>query len=240
MRIRCIAGLWAAVALCLLPALLRAAEPVNQLSPKEKAAGWQLLFDGTTNGWHSYKKHTFPAKGWEIQDGWLHGLAQKGGDLLSDGQFEQFDLQWDWKIASAGNSGVKYFVPETRASAIGHEYQMIDDEREPDAVRGNGTHVTASFYDVLKPTVKPPVKPCGEVNHSRILARGNHVEHWLNGTKVLEFDLDSEAVKQAVAASKFKNVPDFTAPSKTPILLQDHNSQVWFQNIKIRDLSAKR
>lgn len=216
------------------------AESANHLTEKEQADGWQLLFDGTTTqGWHSFKKHTFPAKGWEVKDGWLHCFGQKGGDVLSDKEFSQFDLEWDWKLAPAGNSGVKYFVLESRPQVVGHEYQMVDDNREPDAVKHGGSHLTASFYDVLKPTVKTPTKPCGEINHSRILVQGNHVEHWLNGVKVLEYECGSEAVKQAVAKSKFKNVPGFGDCVKSHLLLQDHNCQVWFQNIKIRDLSAK-
>jgi hypothetical protein len=233
-------GLCSAVALLFFVGTLQAAEPANQLSQKKKTAGWKLLFDGTsTNGWHSYKKHTFPAKGWEIKDGWLHCLGQKGGDLLSEAEFEQFDLEWDWKLAPVGNSGVKYFVLETRPSVIGHEYQMIDDEHEPDAARADGKHLTATFYDVLKTAVKTPLKPCGEINHSRILVKGNHVEHWLNGVKVLEYECGSDEVKKAVAESKFKNVPGFGERVKAHILLQDHNCQVWFQNIKIRDLGGK-
>ncbi len=224
----------------LLPGSLLAADNSNQLTAAEKAAGWKLMFDGkTTEGWHSYKKQTFPSKGWEVADGWLHCLGQKGGDILSDATYDQFDLQWDWKLAPRGNSGVKYFVLETRPSAIGHEYQLLDDDRHPDAKLGNGKRVTASFYDVLKPTVKPPTKPMGEINHSRILVKGNHVEHWLNGVKVLEYEAGSDAIKAAVAESKFKNTPGFGERVKGHILLQDHESQVWFSNVKIRDLSGQ-
>ncbi|MGO8678554.1 MAG: DUF1080 domain-containing protein [Limisphaerales bacterium] len=212
----------------------------NQLSSEEKGAGWRLLFDGqTTGGWRSFKKQTFPAKGWAVEDGWLHCLGKGGGDIISEAEFEEFDLSWEWKIGQAGNSGVKYFIIETRPSAIGHEYQMLDDALEPDARRGDGKHVTASFYDVLKPMVALPLKPAGEINFSRILVQGNHVEHWLNGTKVLEYELGSEAVKAAVAQSKFKNVAGFGTRIKGHILLQDHTGEVSFRNIKIRDLSAK-
>jgi hypothetical protein len=214
------------------------AQSSNQLSPEEKAGGWKLLFDGqTTHGWHSFKKSSFPASGWVVEDGWLHCLGKNGGDLLSDGEFDQFDLEWEWRIEPAGNSGLKYFVLETRNSAIGHEYQMLDDERNPDGKIAQGKHVTASFYDVLKPTVTPPTKPVGEINHSRILVKGNHVEHWLNGVKVLEYECGSDPVKAAVAESKFKNVPGFGNRVKAHLLLQDHHSQVWFRNIKIRPVS---
>jgi len=215
-----------------------AAEP-NQLSPAEKTAGWALLFDGkSTEGWHSYQKKTFPAKGWVVEGGWLHGLGQGGGDIISDGEYDQFELQWEWKLAPAGNSGLKYFVPETRKTALGHEYQMLDDALNPDGKEAAGKHVTASFYDVLKPTVSPPTRPMGEINQSRILVRGNHVEHWLNGTKVLEYECGSPAVQAAVAESKFKNVAGFGNCVKGHILLQDHGSNVWFRDIKIRRLAS--
>src|SRR5262249_20092708 len=163
------------------------------------AGGWKLLFDGrTASGWRSFHKTTFPAKGWAVEDGWLHCLAKGGGDIITDAEFNNFELQWDWKIASGGNSGLKYFVLESRDRVLGHEYQLIDDQREPDAKTPGGKHVTASFYDVLKPTVTPPTKPAGEINHSLLLVKGRYVEHWLNDVKVLSYECGSEAVKAAV------------------------------------------
>lgn len=218
-----------------------AQSPPNQLSPDEKAGGWKLLFDGqTTQGWHSFRKDSFPATGWVVEDGWLHCLGKNGGDLLSNGEYDQFDLRWEWRIEPAGNSGLKYFVLESRKSALGHEYQMLDDERNPDGKIADGKHVTASFYDVFKPTVAPPTKPVGEINHSRIVVRGNHVEHWLNGVKVLDYECGSPAVKAAVAESKFKDVDGFGECVKAHLLLQDHHSQVWFRSIKIRDLAGAK
>lgn len=199
--------------------------------------GWVPLFDGKSNqGWHSFRKKTFPESGWKVEDGWFHCLGKNGGDLISDGEYDNFELRWEWKQAPAGNSGLKYFITEQRTSAIGHEYQMIDDEREPDAKLADGKRVTAAFYDVLKPTKTPPTKPAGEINQSRILVRGNHVEHWLNGAKVLEYECGSDQLKAAVANSKFKNVADFGDKIKGHILLQDHHSQVWFRKIEIRQL----
>lgn len=226
----------------LLASLVFGAETTpNQLSSAEKAAGWKLLFDGKSpQGWHSFKKDSFPTTGWVVDDGWLQCLGKNGGDLISEGEYDQFDLQWDWKIEPAGNSGLKYFVLESRSSALGHEYQMLDDEKNPDGKIAQGKHATASFYDVLKPTVPPPTKPVGQINHSRILVQGNHVEHWLNGVKVLEFECGSEAIKAAVAESKFKNVSGFGTRVKGHLLLQDHHSQVWFRNLKIRDLSVTK
>jgi hypothetical protein len=226
------------LALLLAVASLAGAAESNQLAPAEKGAGWMLLFDGkSTQGWHAFQKKTFPAKGWIVEDGWLHGLGQGGGDILSDGEYDQFELQWEWKLASGGNSGLKYFVLETRKTALGHEYQMLDDALNPDGKVAAGKHVTASFYDVLKPTVSPPTRPMGEINQSRILVRGNHIEHWLNGSKVLEYDCGSPAVQAAVAESKFKNVPGFGNCVKGHILLQDHGSNVWFRDLKLRGLA---
>jgi len=227
------------LALLLATAGLLWGAAVNQLSDVEKAAGWKLLFDGqTATGWRNFKKQTFPANGWTVEEGWLHCLRKEGGDIISQAQFEQFDLRWEWKIGEAANSGVKYFIVETRSSAIGHEYQIIDDARVLDAGQANGIHATASFYDVLKPAAPLPLKPAGEINSSRILVQGNHVEHWLNGTKVLEYELGSDAVKAAVAQSKFKHVAGFGTRIKGHILLQAHGGEVFFRNLKIRDLSA--
>lgn len=210
----------------------------NQLTPTETAAGWRLLFDGkTTEGWHRFHQRAFPEKGWVVEDGWLHGLGQGGGDIVSEDEFEQFELQWEWKLAPGGNSGLKYFVVDTRKNALGHEYQLLDDEKNEDGHLGHGKRVTAAFYDVLKPDVNAPVRPMGEINQSRILVAGNHVEHWLNGVKVLEYECGSDLIKQAVAESKFKNTPGFGNRLKGHILLQDHGSNVWFRDIRIRDLS---
>ena len=218
-----------------------AAEAPNQLSAAEQASGWKLLFNGqTSQGWHSFKRDSFPASGWKVEDGWLHCLGKAGGDILSDPQFEQFELQWEWKLEPGGNSGLKYFVLESRNSAVGHEYQMLDDQVNPDGKVAQGKHVTASFYDVLKPAVPPPTKPLGQINESRVIVKSEHVEHWLNGVKVLEYECGSAAVKAGVAESKFKDVSGFGNPVKGHVLLQDHHSQVWFRNIKIRDLSGNK
>lgn len=213
----------------------------NQLSDQELASGWKLLFDGkTTDGWRSFKKQTFPSHAWVVEGGWLHCLGTPGGDIITRAEFTDFELQWDWKQAPGGNSGVKYFIIETRRDAIGHEYQMIDEEREPDAKKADGKHVTASFYDVLKPTITPNVKTPGEINHSRILVQGNHVEHWLNGVKVLEYECGSDAIKTAVANSKFKATVGFGDKTKGHILLQNHNSEVWFRNVMVRELTVQK
>ena len=242
MRIPYLTGLgWPLLVLTAAASMLSAA-PANQLTTKEKAAGWKLLFDGkTTQGWRTFKKQTFPDKGWVVEDGWLHCLGKGGGnkgggEIISDAEFNDFDLRWEWKQPPGGNSGVKYFIIESRKEALGHEYQMIDDERATGVDKGNRKQLTAAFYAVLAPTIAPPVKPPGEINTSRIIVKGNHVEHWLNGVKVLEYECGSDEVNAAVAASKFKSTAGFGDKVRGHLLLQDHNTEVWFRNLRIREL----
>lgn len=213
-----------------------AGEP-NQLTPEERAAGWKLLFDGkTTQGWRGYKKQTFPTNGWVVEQGWLKCVAKgRGGDIVTMDAFTDYEFAWDWRLAPKANNGVKYLVSEKRSSAPGHEYQMMDDAT---VKPGKGT--TASFYDVLPPKPDTPLKPAGEVNQSRIVVQGNHVEHWLNGVQVLQYELGSEEVKAAVAKSKFRNVRDFGTKITGPILLTEHGTEACFRNLKIRELPLGR
>ncbi|MBI1842194.1 MAG: DUF1080 domain-containing protein [Verrucomicrobia bacterium] len=203
------------------------------------AAGWQSLFDGyTTRGWRTYGKPTFPTQGWTVQDKCLvHSAKGGGGDIISDASFQEFDLRWEWKVAEGANSGLKYFILEERGKAVGHEYQMIDDARHSDALTGP-LHQTASFYDVLPPSAKA-TKPAGAWNSSRIVVRGNDVEHWLNGKRVLHYTLGSPEVMEGVQRSKFKNIEGFGKSASGHILLQDHGDEVWFRNLKIRDLRPR-
>ena len=227
----------------------------NELTAGEKAAGWRLLFDGrSTDGWRGFQQEAFPKQGWVIEDGCLkcekppepapgekpkHSL---GGDIVTKEAFNDFEFSWEWKIAEKANSGVKYFVDEKRAdkkgkvfkSAIGHEYQMLDDAAY---AKLGPKHFTASWYEVMEPR-GAGVKPLGEFNQSRILVRGKHVEHWLNGVKVVAFETDSPESLAGIAASKFKDVPGFADKIPTPILLQDHGGGAWFRNLKIRALPA--
>lgn len=213
------------------------AAAANQLTAAEQAAGWKLLFDGNTlEGWRHFRSHEPIKEGWVAEDGCLKRL-DKGGDIISDAAFTDFDLRWEWRLTPGANSGVKYFVTEERASALGHEYQLIDDSKHADALRGPKWQ-TAAFYDVL-PATNRTIKPVGEWNQARILVHGNHVEHWLNGAKVLEYELGSETVKAGVAASKFKNVAGFGTKIKGHILLQDHGDEIWFRDLKIRELPPK-
>lgn len=217
-----------------------AADAVNTLSPDEQAKGWRLLFDGQSlKGWHLYAKKSPPETGWKVEDGVLKKLAKvRGGDIVTDQTFGDFDLRWEWRLEQGGNNGLKYLVTEQRTSAPGHEYQMLDDTGHPDGKIGPKRQ-TASFYDVLPPAADKLLKPVGEWNASRVLVQGNHVEHWLNGRKVLEYELGSDAIKTAVAASKFKNSAGFGTKINGHIMLTDHQDACWFRNVKIRELSAK-
>jgi hypothetical protein len=212
--------------------VLAAETAPNTLTPEEKAAGWKLLFDGkTTTGWRGFKKAAFPTTGWVVADGWLTKVAgQTGGDVITLEKFNDFEFSWEWRIPAKANNGIKYMIIEERG-AIGHEYQMLDDSTPFPAKQK-----TATFYDVLPTTVKVTTKLAPETNVSRVLVKGNHVEHWFNGEKVLEYELGSPAVLEAVAKSKFKTVKDFGCKVKGHILLTDHHDEASFRNLKIREL----
>jgi len=218
----------------------RAAEP-TPLSAEDKAAGWELLFDGkSTQGWRSHRKTTFPDKGWKVEDGMLKKVAgERGGDIVTERQFGDFELIWDWRIARNGNNGVKYLVTEERSNGPGHEYQLIDDEGHPDGKRGLKWQ-TGSFYDVLPPKKDRKMQAPGGWNTSRLLVQGNHVEHWLNGEKVLEYELGSEAVMAAIAQSKFKTAKGFGLKISGRIMLTDHGDECWFRNIRLREIKQEK
>jgi len=201
--------------------------------------GFKPLFDGKSlDGWRGYKKTDASETRWKVENG-LVTIPENDGkdtrgqrDIITTGTYDQFDLRWEWKIAQGGNSGVKYFVLEDEPSAIGHEYQLIDDERHPDAKIGPHRQ-TAALYDVF-PAHDRPSKPAGEWNTSEVIVRGKHVEHLLNGKKVLDYDLDSPALNEAIAKSKFKDIARFGKPQSGHILVQDHGDQVWFRKIEIQ------
>lgn len=209
---------------------------LNQLTRAEKAAGWRMLFDGkTTAGWRNFKKQTFPEKGWVVEEGTLkHVENAGGGDIITVDQFQNFDLRWEWKIPARANNGIKYFITEERSGPIGHEYQMIDDSTVKDP-----RTMTASFYDVLAPTVQNASHPPGQWNQSRVLVSGRQVEHWLNGKKVLAYELESEPVMKAIAHSKFKPVKGFGTNIRGHILLTDHKDEASYRNIKILPLPPR-
>jgi Domain of Unknown Function (DUF1080) len=214
----------------------------NTLTPEEKKAGWILLFDGhSLDAWRGYKKTDAVDSRWKAVDGALALPAHDGKDthgqrdIITKDTFEQFELSIEWKVAPGSNSGIKYFVLEDRDSAIGHEYQVIDDQRHADAKIGPHRQ-TAAFYDVL-PATDRPTKPAGEWNTTRIVVRGQTVEHWLNDKKVLQYELNSPALNAAIEKSKFKGMERFGKRQNAHILLQDHGDQVWFRSIKIRRIA---
>lgn len=209
----------------------------NTLSSLERAAGWRLLFDGKSlEGWRTYGAEA-AGEGWAVTDGCLHRVA-RGGDLISEGEFEDFELRFEWKLARGSNSGVKLRVNETpeRPAAIGLEYQLLDDGSFPDLPR---KQTSASIYDVLAPEAEAKaLAHLGAFNESRILLRGGEVEHWLNGARVLEADMDSDAWKAAIATSKFAKVEGF-GRGPGHIVLQDHGDEVFFRSIAIRPLAPR-
>lgn len=217
-------------------AALPAAE--NQLTKAEKAAGWESLFDGKTlNGWRVYRqKKGAPETGWAVVDGTLRSVPKvKGTNLITERKFTDHEFSWDWKIEPKGNNGIKYFVTEERPSAPGHEYQLIDDTGHPDGRLG-AKRQTGSFYDVLPPSADKPLKKPGEWNTSKIVVRGQRVEHWLNGKNVLTYELGSPEVKAGLAASKFNKFPDFGTKLTGHLMITYHSDECWFRNLKVREL----
>jgi len=227
----------------------------NQLSAAESAAGWQLLFDGKTlDGWHGLGFTQTPAGLWIIEDGAIQHAAKgkspvqpdgqplEGFDLISDKSYRDFELSWEWKISEAGNSGLKYNVDEKLSTSMspphaakGWEYQMNDDEKNED--NKLATHRSGALYDMLPANEKKRVNPAGQWNRSRIVFKGNHGEHWLNGEKIVEFDYGSAQFDSAFAKSKYAKYPAwFPTRRAGGIVLQDHNDVVWFRDIKIREL----
>ena len=226
----------------------------NTLTVEERAYGWQLLFDGRTfNGWRGLGREEVPAEHWVIDRDAIKkldsgdvpvqadGQPLEGGDLMTVEAFDNFELVFEWRISSGGNSGVKYNVSEelsTRGrpshAALGFEYQILDDAVHLDGA--DPDHRTAALYDLIPPGDNKQLRPVGQYNQSRIVFDGNHAEHWLNGAKVVAFDLGTPGMDEALAASKYKDIAGFGDRRRGHIVLQDHGDAVWFRNIKIRVL----
>jgi hypothetical protein len=223
----------------------------NTLSDYEVSSGWKLLFDGDDNkGWRGVFLDSFPTKGWQVRDGKISVVpsdgheSTNGGDIVSLDQFKAFDLSFDFRLTAGANSGVKYFVTgkeKNEGSAIGLEYQVLDDKLHPDAKLGkDGDRTLASLYDLIPANKQERfVHPVGQWNTGRIVVYpNNHVEHYLNGIKVLEYERGSEAFRALVAVSKYKIWPNFGEAPEGHILLQEHGGEVSFRSIKIRVLEA--
>ena len=221
----------------------------NSLSGYEVQDGWKLLFDGkSSDGWTGAYKKTFPEKGWEIKNGIMKVLSSagresaNGGDIVTKEEFSAFDLSFEFMLTPGANSGLKYFVTLSEnnpGSAIGLEYQVLDDTLHPDAKMGrDGNRTLASLYDLIKANKQSRfIKQPGKWNTGRIIVYpNNHVEHYLNGVKVLEYERGSQAYRDLVAISKYKVWPNFGEAKQGRILLQDHGNEVSFRSIKIKKL----
>ncbi len=223
---------------------------VNKLTPVEKKAGWRLLFDGkTTKGWRGYNSKEFP-RGWQIIDGAFvrvtGGVGGKGAgggdDIITVDQYDDFELSLEWRTVPGGNSGVLYRVTEGAVTSwhVAPEMQVLDNTKHPTRSTKQMAGALYDLYGVDRDLARGP----GEWNAAKVVARGNHVEHWLNGTKVLECELGSEDWKARIASSKFKDMPEFAKARKGHVCLQDHSNKVEYRNIKLRplgpDKSAKK
>lgn len=231
------------------------AQAPNTLTPAEKAAGWKLLFNGhDSTGWRSARSNNFPTTGWAVKDGTLTVTESGGeeggnaGDIITTREYTNFELTVDFRITPGANSGIKYFVDlgntpghEGHGSNIGFEYQILDDALHPDAKKGkDGDRTIASLYDMIPATANKPTRPIGQWNTARIVIRGSHGEHWLNGVKVVEYDRKTPAFRAIVSDSKYHVYPGFGEADHGYILLQDHGFPVEFRNIKLRELPSSK
>ena len=214
-------------------------EQYNVLTNIEKEDGWQLLFDGkTTNGWRGFNRESI-GSGWTVEDGFLvaPGLGGDiGGDVIYEEEFENFDLKLEWKVTQGGNSGIFFHVLEGDYPAVyatGPEYQIIDDIGFPQKLED---WQTSGANYAINPPENAKIKPAGEWNSSEIIVNGPHVVHYLNGIKVVEYDLWTKEWEELVKKSKWKNYPDYGKAKKGHIGLQDHGNKIYFRNIKIKVL----
>lgn len=228
----------------------------NTLSNEEVQEGWKLLFDGETfKGWRTLGQKVVQMELWKVEKGQIHkinsgevpslpdGQPVEGGDLMTIDTYDNYELYFEWKILKAGNTGLKYNVSEelsqkySKNSALGFEYQLLDDKDTLYAGKLKISHYSGSLYDMI-PAKNIKLKPLGEFNSSRIIIDGNHVQHWLNGEKALEYDFASKQLDSLYQLSKYKDYPHFLDKRKGHIILQNHKDDAWFRNIKIREIAT--
>ena len=227
----------------------------NALTATERAAGWRLLFDGKTfKGWKGLGYDSVPTAHWKIANGAIEKIASgkvakmpdgqpaNGGDLMTVDTFGDFELAFQWKVTPGANSGLKYNVSEefslknaSNHAALGFEYQVLDDSLSDD--NKLATHRAGALYDLFPPNDRKRLKPVGQWNSSRLVFRGNHGEHWLNGAKVVEFDLGTARMDSALALSKYRSIKGFAERRKGHIILQDHGDETYYRAIKIREIT---
>lgn len=209
----------------------------NTLNAEEAAGGWTLLFDGaTTDQFRGYRQPGFPAQGWAVVDGTLRRTpGPAGGDIVTREQYADFEFVCEWRVSPGGNSGIIYRCTEDKMYPweTGPEMQILDDAAHGDGAKPNTR--AGSLYDLF-PCSENVVKPAGEWNEARIVAKGPHIQHFLNGVKVVDIRLDSEEYREAHAQSKWTAMPDFAKRPRGHIALQDHGDEVWFRNIRVRAL----
>jgi len=248
-------GVVVAALAAVLQTMPPAAARPNELTAAERAIGWRLLFDGRTlSGWRGLGYDSVPTAHWKVADGAIEKIASgnvpkladgqpaHGGDLMTVDSFGDFELAFEWKVAPGANSGVKYNVSEQLSmsqapnhAALGFEYQILDDDRHEDGKLPS--HRAGALYDLIAPNARKHVRPVGEWNRSRIVFRGGHGEHWLNGEKIVEFDLGTPRMDSLIAASKYRSIPGFADRREGGghIVLQDHGDEAYFRSIKVRE-----
>lgn len=208
----------------------------KSVSNNGKKGEWKVLFDGKTlNGWRNFKSDSVKSA-WKVEDGYLTLTGPGGGDIITKDQYENFELELEWKISEGGNSGVFYNVVEGDNHSVwqtGPEMQILDDDKHPDAKILK--HRAGDNYD-LQESKNKVLKPVGEFNKARLVVNKGHVEHWLNGVKVVEYNLWTPEWEELVKKSKFASMPDYGKAKKGHIALQDHGDKVWFRNIRIKEL----
>jgi type 1 glutamine amidotransferase len=230
---------WAATGTVTLPAEWVDARAHNRLTAEEQRAGWKNLFDGRdTSAWRGFKQEGFPGEGWEVEDGALRHVAGKGGgDIVTRDQYTDFEFSCQWKIAPKGNSGIMYRSTEEGGAtwSTGPEMQVLDNEGHRDGLDPRTS--AGAIYGLVAPS-HDVIRPAGEWNTFTIAVRGNRVEHWANGFKIAECELNSPAWDRLISGTKFEPMQGFGRAPRGHIALQDHGDDVWFRNLKIRDLSA--